>query len=153
MGAANVLETAIIGAFYVTAVGAYVEAATYAPSQGVPAEMLRETTRLALRTLGRGTKEAAAAIESGDHRTDQATLETYAEGARHGLDAMRAAGHRARLLAAAVETLDAARAAGLGGLGIYAQTEIVQDGGSSPRWAQSGTRPPATRRRATTMPP
>ncbi|NBE49995.1 NAD(P)-binding domain-containing protein [Streptomyces boluensis] len=123
--AACVVETAVIGSFYVTAVGAYVEAATYAQSQGVSAEMMRDATRLVLRTLGRSTKEAAAAIESGEHATDQATLATYANGARHCLSALRADGHQARLLAAAVENLEAARAAGLGELGIYAQTGIV----------------------------
>lgn len=132
---ASVLDTAIIGSFYVTAVGAYVEAATYAHSQGVSAEMMREATRLVLRTLGSSTKKAAAAIESGEHATDQATLATYANGARHCLSALRAEGHRARLLTAAVENLEAARAAGLGELGIYAQTDVVHDPAASPKRA------------------
>lgn len=127
VGSASVLETAIIGSFYVTAVGAYVEAATYAHSQGVSAEMLREVTRLTLRTLGAATKEASAAIESGEHGTQQATLATYANGARHFLSTLRAEGHRARILGAATETLEAARAAGLGELGIYAQTQVLND--------------------------
>ncbi|MFG2446625.1 NAD(P)-binding domain-containing protein [Nocardia fluminea] len=133
---ASVLETAIIGSFYVTAVGAYVEAATYAHSQGVSAEMLREVTRLTLRTLGAATKEAAAAIESGEHTTQQATLATYANGARHFLSTLRAEGHRARILGAATESLEAARDAGLGDLGIYAQTEIMHEPAASPNRAQ-----------------
>ncbi len=122
---ASVVETALIGSFYVTAVGAYVEAATYAHAQGVSADMMREATRLVLRTLGSATKQAAAAIETGEHATTQATLATYAGGSRHCLSAVRADGHTARILAAAVENLEAARDAGLGDLGIYAQTEVM----------------------------
>lgn len=131
----SVLETAIIGSFYVTAVGAYVEAATYAHSQGVSAEMLREVTRLTMRTLGAATKEAAAAIESGEHSTQQATLATYADGARHFVSTLRGEGHRALILGAATESLEAARTAGLGELGIYAQTQVMHDSATSPERA------------------
>jgi hypothetical protein len=50
----------------------------------------------------------------------------YAEGTRTGLATVRAAGHRARLLGAAVESLEAANAAGLGKLGIYAQAKVTR---------------------------
>ena len=123
--AASVMEIAIIGAFYVSAVGAYVEAATYARSQGVSAEALRSTTLLALGGLQQATEEALVAIENDDYATDQATLEVYAEGSRTGLATMRAAGYRARLLGAAVENLETAQAAGLGKLGLYAQAKAA----------------------------
>jgi 3-hydroxyisobutyrate dehydrogenase-like beta-hydroxyacid dehydrogenase len=123
--AASVMEIAIIGAFYVSAVGAYVEAATYARSQGVSAEALRSTTLLALGGLQQATEEALVAIESDDYATGQATLEVYAEGSRTGLTTMRAAGYRARLLGAAVENLETAQAAGLGKLGLYAQAKVA----------------------------
>lgn len=125
IGAASVLDTAIIGSFYVSAVGAYVEAATYAHANGVPAPMLREATKLVLKTLGHSTKAAAREIESGEHATEQATLATYARGSRNTLASTRGSGHSMRLLAAAVEYLDAAEAAGLGHLGLYAQTRVM----------------------------
>lgn len=128
--AASVLDTGTVGAFYVTAVGAYIEAATYMLSQGVSADVLRENTLLALETLKHSTEEAVAAIESGDYDTDQATLATYAEGTHTCLAVLRRAGHRARILAAATENLDAAEAAGLGDQGIYAQSKVVADPGA-----------------------
>ncbi|NBE50005.1 NAD(P)-dependent oxidoreductase [Streptomyces boluensis] len=129
VGGANVLDAAIVASFYVSALSAYVEAATYARSQGVSAEALRMVSISALDTLRQTTEEAAAAIDSGNHDTDQATLEVYAEGARTALASIQAAGHRSRLLEAAVENLTAAEAAGLGSLGFYAQTKIVSTEG------------------------
>ncbi|WP_370937407.1 NAD(P)-dependent oxidoreductase [Amycolatopsis sp. cg13] len=131
IGAASAVDSAMIGSFYVTAMGAYLEAASYAKAQGVPAEMLRETTKLVLRTIGHSSKEAAAAIESGDFSTDQATLETYAAGAKRTAAALRADGRQPRLLEAAVTTLEEADAAGFGKLGLYAQALLSlprQDG-------------------------
>jgi 3-hydroxyisobutyrate dehydrogenase-like beta-hydroxyacid dehydrogenase len=129
--AAAVLELGIVGAFYVSALSAYVEAATYAQSQGVPAEALHTATRAALESLRHTTEEAAAAIESGNHETASATLSTYAEGSRAGLAAMHGAGLRARLLTAAVESMEAAEAAGFGELGFYVQTRVAQE---TDRW-------------------
>jgi 3-hydroxyisobutyrate dehydrogenase-like beta-hydroxyacid dehydrogenase len=120
-GTANALDTAVIGSFYISAVTAYVESAAYALAEGVPSEVLRAATRLVVRTLGRSTKEALAALDTGQHTADQATLATYAAGSRHGLVAMHAAGHPARMLGAASASLLAAERAGLGDLGIYAQ--------------------------------
>jgi 3-hydroxyisobutyrate dehydrogenase-like beta-hydroxyacid dehydrogenase len=125
---ASVIDAAITGAFYVAALGAYVEAITYAQSEGVSAEALQMATQSALEALKYTTDEAAASIASDSHATDQATLEVYAQGSRTTLAAMRAAGHRARLLGAAVENLNAAEAAGLGKLGFYAQTKVTRTG-------------------------
>ncbi|RAG82410.1 hypothetical protein DN069_27445 [Streptacidiphilus pinicola] len=122
---ASVIDATIIGGFYVAALAAYVEAVTYAQSEGVSAKALQMATQSALEALKYTTEEAASSIASGSHATDQATLEVYAEGARTALAAMRAAGHRARLLGAAVENLNAAEAAGFGKLGFYAQTKIA----------------------------
>lgn len=126
IGAASALDAAIIGSFYVTAVGAYVEAATYAQANGVPAPMLREATKLVLKTLGHSTKAAASEIAAGEHSTEQATLGTYARGSRSNLEAMRRAGHPMHLLGAAVDYLESAEAAGLGAMGIYAQTRVMR---------------------------
>lgn len=123
---ASVVDTAIVGAFYVSAVSAYVEAVTYALSEGVSVETLRATTELTLYAIQKATEEALTAIDTDSYETDQATLEVYAEGSRTGLATIRAAGHRARLLGAAVESLEAANAAGLGKLGIYAQAKVTR---------------------------
>ncbi|RKT87311.1 3-hydroxyisobutyrate dehydrogenase [Saccharopolyspora antimicrobica] len=122
---ASLLNVGIVGAFYVAALSAYVEAATYVLGRGVSAGALRELSQVAIESLRRAAEESAAAIESGNHETDQATIETYAEGARAGLAVMRSSGQQARLLTAAVENLTAAEAAGLGKLGFSAQAEVL----------------------------
>lgn len=123
---AAVIESSLTGAFYVAAMSAYVEAVTYALSQGISAEALRAVTAPVLDIMRSTTDEAIAAIESDNHQTDSATLEVYAEGSRTCLAVMRAAGHRTRVLGGAVENLNAAEAAGLGKLGFYAQTKITR---------------------------
>jgi 3-hydroxyisobutyrate dehydrogenase-like beta-hydroxyacid dehydrogenase len=128
---ANVLILGF-GAFFLPALGAFVEAATYVLTQGVSATLLAEVT---VPTFGEAfpsaIEEAASAITTGEHETDQATLETYVEGGRSFLDQMRGAGQHARLLAATVENLEVADAAGLGKLGFYAQTKVARRGEST----------------------
>jgi 3-hydroxyisobutyrate dehydrogenase-like beta-hydroxyacid dehydrogenase len=123
--AANVLDVAAVGSFYTATVAAYVEAACYAKSQGLSADLLAEVTQRSIALIGHASQEASAAIETGAFETDQATLAVYAEAGRSFLAVMRAAGQRARMLGAAVESLADAEAAGLGGLGIYALAKVA----------------------------
>ncbi|MGW2014691.1 NAD(P)-dependent oxidoreductase [Streptomyces sp. NPDC001927] len=129
VSAAGLLDVGIVGAFYVSALASYVEAATYVLGKGLDPEVLRAGTLVALAGLQDATEETIAAILGDDHATDRATLATYAEGARAGLAVMRGAGQRAGLLAAAVENLELAEEAGLGGLGFSAQTKVVGSAG------------------------
>ena len=123
---ASVIDAAVIGGFYVSALSAYVEAATFAWSEGVSAAALRDVTIAALETLKATTEEAAVAITKNRHTTKTATVGVYAEGARNVLEAMNYYGHNARVLAAAVENLNAAEAAGLGDLGFSALTKVAR---------------------------
>jgi 3-hydroxyisobutyrate dehydrogenase-like beta-hydroxyacid dehydrogenase len=122
---ANVMFVGI-SAFFMPAMSAYVEAATYLLSEGVSVETLKQITIPPLYTIAYTTDEAVAAITNGQHETDQATVELYAETAQICLAAVQQAGHRARLLAASVENLKAADAAGLGKLGFYSQTRVAR---------------------------
>lgn len=122
---ASVVETSMTGAFFVSSLNAYIEAVTYALSQGVGPEVLQAITDVSLQALQSQTAEALRAIAADEHATDQATLAVYAEGSRMGLGVMRAAGFRSRLLGAAVENLDQAEEAGLGDLGFYALTKVA----------------------------
>jgi len=124
--AASVLDAAIVGGFYSAALSAYVEAATYALDQGVDPETLNAISELSFQTLAATGKEAVGAIASDQHATDVATLGVYAEGCRATLGTMRSAGHKARLLAAAVENLTEAEQAGLGDLGFFASTKVAR---------------------------
>jgi 3-hydroxyisobutyrate dehydrogenase-like beta-hydroxyacid dehydrogenase len=125
---ASVLNVGLVGAFAVPALAAYVEAATYVLSQGVGVELLQAITTATIDSLQAETSAAAAAIASDEHGTDQATIDTYAEGAAGALAVVQGTGQRARLLEAATENLATAAAAGLGSLGFYAQTKIASTG-------------------------
>ncbi|MFJ3663241.1 NAD(P)-dependent oxidoreductase [Streptomyces sp. NPDC090119] len=127
--AAGVLDAGIMGAFYVPALNAYVEAATYALDQGVVPETFDALSEMLFQTFAVRAKESVAAIASDQHETDIAHLSAYAEGSRAGLDLMRATGFKARLLKAAVENLNEAEEAGLGGLDFSALTKVARTGG------------------------
>jgi 3-hydroxyisobutyrate dehydrogenase-like beta-hydroxyacid dehydrogenase len=126
--AASIIDTAMVAGFFSPALAAYVEAATYAASQGLSAEALSGATQLGIALLGYMAQEAAAAIESGNHGTEAATLETYAEGCRNAYATMRRAGQQARLLRAALDNMEAAEEAGYGALGFFAQSLVINSG-------------------------
>ena len=117
--AANVMYVGI-NVFFTAAQVAYVEAATYLIGEGISASLLREISVPPVDVLRSTCDDAAGAIASGDFETDQATLATFAEGARFTLDAIQKAGAAPRVFATVVERLDAAEAAGLGHLGLPA---------------------------------
>ncbi|GAB3857649.1 NAD(P)-binding domain-containing protein [Nocardioides maradonensis] len=125
---ASIIDAAIIGGFYSAALNAYVEAATYALDEGVDVEVLNGITEVVFQTIGESAKSAVEAITSDKHETDAAYLGVYAEGCRATLSAMRDAGYKARLLGAAVENLNEAEQAGLGGLGFFALTKVARSG-------------------------
>lgn len=129
---ANALYLATAG-FYIAALGAYVEAITYMRDEGVSSSLARPPALLLMDMLRDATGEAGEAIESGDHKTDQATLEIFAAGMRSTLAAMRGAGQRARILGATLESLEAADAQGLGELGFSAQTKVIGRPVTNPR--------------------
>lgn len=124
--AASVLNVGLVGGFYVAALGAYVEAATYVLGQGVAPGVLDLLGQVTIEGLRTATQDVANAIGGDEHRTEQATIDTYLEAAGAALAVMHGSGHRARLLAAAVENLRTASAAGFGPLGFSAQTHIAE---------------------------
>ncbi len=125
---ASVIDNALVGAFYSSALAAYVEAATYALDNGVPPASLKTLTELSIATLGMVAAEAVDAIAEDRHETDQATLSVYAEGTRATLAGMRAAGYKVDQLAAATATLAEGERAGLGHLGVFALTKVARNG-------------------------
>ncbi|MET7927568.1 NAD(P)-binding domain-containing protein [Streptomyces sp. NPDC005349] len=122
---AGALEASMVGTFFIPALSAYVEAATYAIAQGLSPQALASTAAQVIGLLEAVTPETATAIACDSHETDQATLKTFTEGARAALATMRAAGHRGRLIAAALENLDLAEQAGLSGLAFSAQCKVL----------------------------
>ncbi|ATE54585.1 NAD(P)-binding domain-containing protein [Actinosynnema pretiosum] len=120
VGTAKLLDAGMTGAFYVSALVAHAEAVGHLLDRGAPPDVLRALTAVALDVLRRASDEVVTALANGEHTTDQATITTFAEGARAALTALRATGSPAHLLTAAAHRLDAAVAEGRGGLGVSA---------------------------------
>lgn len=123
--AANLLDVGLVGEFFVTALTAYTEAATYLLKNKIPATVVDELSEVAIEVLRNVTKSVTTAITTGKHETDQATLTTYVEGARSALAVLQEDGYEGRVLAAAIDTMAAAEQAGLGHLGFSAQAEVL----------------------------
>ena len=122
----NVLDVALSGSFYMSAMAAFDESVAYTIDQGVrPVELvgLRGTI---LKLLSEQMVGAADAAENDTYGTDQATLDIFSSSAQTFLGALRSAGQRAHLLTAACENMEAARAAGHGGLGFHSQVKIAK---------------------------
>ncbi|WP_143760743.1 NAD(P)-binding domain-containing protein [Actinosynnema mirum] len=120
VGTAKLLDAGLTGAFYVSALVAYAEAAGHLIDRGTPPDVLRALTGVALEILRHATDEVVTALVTDEHTTDQATITTFAEGARAALTAVRATGSPAHLLTAALHRLDTAVAAGSGSLAVSA---------------------------------
>lgn len=127
VSAANVIDVAVTGAFYTVALGAFTEAAAYATARGLHPEELLPAADAWIDILRRNVREAAAAIASDEHETDQATLDVYLEAATSWRQEMVDAHQRATLMAAEEQNLAAAQAAGLGRLGFFAQSRTARD--------------------------
>ncbi|WP_162834413.1 NAD(P)-binding domain-containing protein [Amycolatopsis circi] len=110
------------GAFFVTALTGFVESATCLLRRGRTLEEVRDTTLHGLELLRHATEEAAAAIESGRHETDQATIHVFADGVRRALGELADSGVDLSVMAAVSGKLDAAEHAGMGRLGYSAQS-------------------------------
>jgi 3-hydroxyisobutyrate dehydrogenase-like beta-hydroxyacid dehydrogenase len=120
----NVLDVGVVGAFYVSALTALVESASYIAEYGISSDSALAVLRQVIDLLAQQADEAIQSIKSGSFESDQATVSVYAAGARATRDAMRANGQAARLIGAASAALDSATGAGLGDLGIFALHKI-----------------------------
>ncbi|MGR6919861.1 NAD(P)-dependent oxidoreductase [[Actinomadura] parvosata] len=99
---ANVLEAATVGAFHMTILAAFAEAARYAKAQGIsPKEFMPLAVRVAS-ALEFQQEEIAQRLADEDFSTDQATLATYEKAARTFQRALSSSGTRAPLFDAAV---------------------------------------------------
>lgn len=113
------------GSFYGASLSAYIEAVAYAISEGVTTDELLATTPMATELITHTVPQLATAIGTGDHITDQATLDTFLDASRLCLNAMHSAGHNANILTAAYRNMLAASDAGLGSEGLSVQSTVL----------------------------
>ena len=116
----SMVMTAWYSAFYVSALASYVEAVGFAADQGVSCEDIDRLTPLLIELIGHAAPEISAAVTTGAHATDQATIDTFHDGSVPVLKMMQDAGHYARMFSAALDCTNAARERGLGDQGYSA---------------------------------
>lgn len=80
-GAANAIDAALTGAFYITSLTAYMEAVRFVNGFGVDQDVLSSLTSYALAVLDHQTKLALGRVAKGDYATEEATLNVYADAA------------------------------------------------------------------------
>lgn len=119
-GSANVLDTALTGAFYLTSVGAFLEAAAYARISGVDVQELENSAEIFINQLRRDVATIVADLNSGEFTADQATITIYVSALKTWRQSMLDAGAPARLLSANLHAMEMAIASGYGELGVAA---------------------------------
>jgi len=125
VGAANVLEVAAAGAFYTVALGGLAEAASYVRAEGLDPRVALGAARREAAQLLADVDAALEDVATGEHGTDQATLDVFLEAAEVWHGGMVRAGQRAELMATSVSMLKRAHDAGLGQLGFFAQVQTL----------------------------
>lgn len=128
VGGASVLDVGLVGLFVMPMLTAYAEAVAYVTGRGVGIDVLRQALAEDLGLLQYQLGEILTAVETGNHETDQATVDTWAHAADTFLDEARSAGSRARLLEAATEAFRDVRRAGLGDRAISAVAALDGEG-------------------------
>jgi 3-hydroxyisobutyrate dehydrogenase-like beta-hydroxyacid dehydrogenase len=77
--AANAIDAALTGAFYISSLVSFIEAARFVRTFGVSHEVLSSLAGYAVVQLDGELKQILSRIASGDFSTDQATLNVYAD--------------------------------------------------------------------------
>jgi 3-hydroxyisobutyrate dehydrogenase-like beta-hydroxyacid dehydrogenase len=80
-GAANAIDCAMTGAFYITTLTAFVEAARFTTTFGVSHEILSDLTSYSLSVMDGQLKLILDRLRDQEFATDQATLAVYADAA------------------------------------------------------------------------
>lgn len=118
----NVLDTSIVGAFYLSALTALTESTGYAVEKGVGRAELKSCIEHVLALLGEEAETIVDDVSSGQHATDQATLSVYNAAGKAWLSAMRQAGWKSRMIDAASRAIDEAVNKGHGEAALSALT-------------------------------
>jgi 3-hydroxyisobutyrate dehydrogenase-like beta-hydroxyacid dehydrogenase len=124
VGSANILDTAMAGAFGVSCVGAFVEAAHYADKSGVDIRELEGCVDYFLSAVKGEISSVITALSSKNFATDQAPLSVYVSALKTWRQSMFDAGASALIASAHLEALERAVSAGRGDLHIAATYAI-----------------------------
>jgi 3-hydroxyisobutyrate dehydrogenase-like beta-hydroxyacid dehydrogenase len=122
VGAAAVLDTAMVGMFFIPALVAFADSVGYLRDRGVDIAVVASGLERDLAILHHQMRDLLSAVARGSHETDQATVDTYGQSTALFLQEVGAAGSRGQLLAAAHGVLQRVRDSGRGSRGMSAVT-------------------------------
>ena len=122
-GAANAVDAALTGAFYIPSLVCFIEAARFVHELDIPQEVLVDLSRYSISVLEHQTQLALGRIASGDFSTQEATLDVYADAAATFATALETQG-AAPMTRTAAQVLRRAVDAGLGDQDITAAVSL-----------------------------
>jgi 3-hydroxyisobutyrate dehydrogenase-like beta-hydroxyacid dehydrogenase len=113
--------------FYLPAAVACAEMSTYLQRQGVGVDGAIRVMRTLAHNLLSATEEIYQGIENHDHHSSRAVIDTYAHGDQLIAEELSRVSQRAPVATAATRLLAEASAAGIGGLGLSALSDLLTD--------------------------
>lgn len=122
---ANVIDSAVTGAFLCVSLGAFYEATAYAAHHGIPADRLAGPAIRWLDLMRAEILQGVEQINSGDYMTDQATIDTYEAAMEMVTGAIQAPGQPASIISGFLTNLRAAQAAGYGDKSLAVTHEVL----------------------------
>lgn len=120
-GAASILDAALAGTFYTSALGAFCEALAFLRDNGVDPTGPTASLDYWLDLFRAQAEGLVATLAAGEFGTSEATLTIYRAAMEQWRETMLAAGQRGTITTAALRNLEIAEAAGHGESGFIAQ--------------------------------
>lgn len=120
-GAASILDAALAGTFYTTALGAFCEALAFLRNNGIDPTRPEASLDYWLELFTLQANHLVRALAAEEFGTAEATLGIYLGAMRQWRDTMLMAGQRGTIMTAALRNLEIAEAAGHGESGFVAQ--------------------------------
>lgn len=126
IGAANVIDTGVVGTYYMAALGAFFEALAYMLDEGASPEGILVALSATLPQLDAELEEAVHAAMAKSYPTDQVTLDVVTYGIRGFADTVIKSGHSASHLEATLRLCDSAEENNQGHLAFYSLVEQLR---------------------------
>lgn len=126
IGSANVLDTGIVGAFYLSALGAFMESLAYMLDAGATEVDVAHAVDAILPVISHSLNNAVSSSASKSYDTDQATLQVIVDSMRGFASTIKDSGHSAQCLDASLKMCESASSRADQQLAFYAVVESLR---------------------------
>jgi 3-hydroxyisobutyrate dehydrogenase-like beta-hydroxyacid dehydrogenase len=121
---ANTIDAGLVGAFFLPAMVAYIEAATFCLRAGISSDAVRGVLGPLLKTLQSAAEEATQNIEDGAFDDHDASITVFADAARTIVATYADSGRSGHMISAAAALLETAETRDMGGMSLAAVASI-----------------------------